>query len=159
MLNDVITWVADLGYWAWWSFGVVLIIAEIFAPTFFLLWLGVSAGIVGFIMLVFPSITWEYQWGLFAIFSVLSLMAARTFLQRRPGVEDNFKLNQRGAQYIGRNFTLSEAIINGRGKIHVDDTQWTVSGPDMNVGEKIVVTGANGTLLIVEAVASQSNKE
>jgi membrane protein implicated in regulation of membrane protease activity len=150
MLNEAIEWVADLGYWAWWSFAILLVILEIFAPTFFLLWLGVSAGVVGFAVLFFPSLTWEYQWGLFAIFSIVSLLFARTFLRRNPGVEDNFKLNQRGAQYVGRTFTLVEAIENGRGKIHVDDSQWTVSGPDLEAGVNVTVIGHDGALLTVE---------
>lgn len=155
MLNDAITWVMDLGFWAWWILAVILIILEIFAPTFFMLWLGISAGIVGLLLLLIPSMTWEYQWGLFAIFSVASLVGARFFFNKKPGVEDNFTLNQRGAQYVGRNFTLTEAIENGRGKIHVDDTQWSVSGPDLPEGEKVKVTGTDGTLLVVEAAASE----
>ncbi|MBL4740220.1 MAG: NfeD family protein [Sneathiella sp.] len=151
MLNEAIAWVADLSYWAWWSFGVILVILEVFAPTFVLLWLGISAIVVGFIVLMFPTMTWEYQWGVFAVFSVLSIVAARLFLKRRPGVEDNFKLNQRGAQYVGRSFMLSEAIVNNRGKIHVDDTQWSVSGDDMKKGSQVTVTGTDGILLIVEA--------
>ncbi|MEH6401885.1 MAG: NfeD family protein [Sneathiella sp.] len=151
MLNEAIAWVADLGYWAWWSFGVVLVILEIFAPTFVLLWLGAAAIVVGFAVLLFPSMTWEYQWALFAIFSILSIIAARFFLKSRPGVEDNFKLNKRGAQYVGRSFVLSEAIENNRGKIHVDDTQWSVSGSDMEQGSQVTVTGTDGTLLVVEA--------
>ena len=155
MLNEAIAWVADLSYWAWWSFGVILVILEVFAPTFVLLWLGISAILVGFFVLIFPSITWEYQWGLFAIFAVLSIFAAKFFLKKRPGVEDNFKLNQRGAQYVGRNFILSEAIVNNRGKIHVDDTQWSVSGDDMEKGDKVTVTGTDGILLVVEAKTTE----
>lgn len=150
MLNEAIIWVADLGYWAWWTFGVIFVILEIFAPTFVLLWLGVSAIIVGFVVLLLPSMTWEYQWGLFAIFSVVSIVVARIFLVKNPGVEDNFKLNQRGAQYVGRSFTLTDAIVNGRGKIHVDDTQWAVSGPDLKRGSNVTVTSSDANLLIVE---------
>lgn len=150
MLNEAITWVADLGYWAWWTFGVIFVILEIFAPTFVLLWLGISAIVVGFLVLLIPSMTWEYQWALFAIFSVVSIVVARIFLVKNPGVEDNFKLNQRGAQYIGRNFTLAEAIVDGRGKIHVDDTQWAVSGPDLKKGAHVTVTASDANLLIVE---------
>ncbi|OUR78562.1 hypothetical protein A9Q83_06700 [Alphaproteobacteria bacterium 46_93_T64] len=152
MLNETITWIADLGHWAWWILGVALVILEIFAPTFFMLWLGISAGVVGLVVLIIPSMTWEYQWGLFAIFSVISLLVGRTILKKNPGVEDNFKLNQRGAQYVGRRFTLTEAIENGRGKIHVDDTQWTVSGPAVESGKTVKVVGTDGTLLVVEAV-------
>lgn len=150
MLNEAITWVADLGYWAWWTFGIIFVILEIFAPTFVLLWLGVSAIVVGFLVLLIPSMTWEYQWVLFAVFSVISIVAARIFLIKNPGVEDNFTLNQRGAQYIGRSFTLTEAITNGRGKIHVDDTQWSVSGPDLKKGINVTVTDTEANLLIVE---------
>ncbi len=150
-LNDIINWIAGLGYWAWWAFGIVLIIIEIFAPTFVFLWLGISAIIVGFLALLLPSISWEYQWGLFAIFSIVSIVVTRVFLTRNPGVEDNLTLNQRGAQYIGRHFNLSEAIVNGRGKIHVDDTQWVVEGPDLSEGDSVTVTGTDGSLLVVKA--------
>lgn len=150
-LNDIINGIAGLGYWAWWAFGIVLIIIEIFAPTFVFLWLGISAIIVGFLALLLPSISWEYQWGLFAIFSIVSIVVTRVFLTRNPGVEDNLTLNQRGAQYIGRHFNLSEAIVNGRGKIHVDDTQWVVEGPDLSEGDSVTVTGTDGSLLVVKA--------
>ncbi|WP_169570161.1 NfeD family protein [Sneathiella limimaris] len=152
MFNEIVSWIADLGHWAWWTVAVIFVILEIFAPTFFLLWLGISAGIVGLITLIFPSMTWEYQWTFFAIFSVVSLVVARNFFKKNSGTEDNFKLNQRGAQYVGRQFKLMEAIENGRGKIHVDDSQWTVSGPDLPEGTVVRVTGNDGTLLIVEAI-------
>ncbi len=149
-MEELITWFQDHGHWAWWSFAVILVILEIFAPTFFMLWLGISAGVVGFAVLLFPGIGWEYQWALFAVLSVVSLVLARNFLKRNPGVEDNQLLNQRGAQYVGRVFTLTEAIENGRGKIHVDDTMWGVSGPDLATGKKVKVTGTDGVLLVVE---------
>ncbi len=93
---------------------------------------------------------WEYEWILFAVIAIASIVLSRLFLKKHPGVEDNTKLNQRGAQYIGRQFTLTEAIRNGRGKIHVDDTQWSVEGPDTDLNEVVRVTGVDGTLLIVE---------
>ena len=82
--------------------------------------------------------------------AIISIIISRRFFINNPGVEDNPTLNQRGAQYIGRQFTLTEAIRNGRGKIHVDDTQWSVEGPEMEAGEAVRVTGVDGTLLIVE---------
>ncbi|WP_169543067.1 NfeD family protein [Sneathiella aquimaris] len=149
--NAAIQWVADLEYWAWWTFAIFLVIIEIFAPSFVFLWLGLSAAVVGLLVLLLPSLSWEYQWAAFAVFSVISIVVTRLFLSKNPGVEDNLKLNQRGAQYVGRSFTLSEAIVNGRGKIHVDDSQWAISGPDMSEGSTVTVTGTDGTLLIVEA--------
>jgi hypothetical protein len=37
---------------------------------------------------------------------------------------DQPKLNRRGEQYVGRTFTLEEPIVNGHGKIRVDDSTW-----------------------------------
>ena len=35
-------------HWTWWIIAVVLIILEVSAPGTFFLWMGVSAGVVGF---------------------------------------------------------------------------------------------------------------
>lgn len=152
MLEQIITWLGSLEFWSWWILGLVLIILEVFAPSTIFLWLGISAGVVGFIVWIVPDMRWEYQWILFAIIAIGSIAVSRMFLKKHPGVEDNITLNQRGVQYVGRHFTLTEPIRNGRGKIHVDDTQWGVEGPDVDAGQVIKVTGVDGTLLIVEPV-------
>lgn len=61
-------------------------------------------------------------------------------------------LNRRGQQYVGRVFTLSEAIVNGVGKIKVDDTLWKVKGKDTEVGKRVRVTEVDGVVLLVESV-------
>ncbi|MFC4272847.1 NfeD family protein [Sneathiella chungangensis] len=153
MMETIIAWLAGLEFWSWWILGLVLIILEVFAPSTIFLWLGISAGVVGVVAWVVPDMRWEYQWIIFAGISVGSIVLSRLFLRKHPGVEDNITLNQRGVQYIGRQFTLTDAIQNGRGKIHVDDTQWAVEGPDLDAGAVVRVTGVDGTLLIVEPVA------
>ena len=159
MLEPVIIWFANLEFWSWWILGLVLIILEIFAPSTIFLWLGVSAGLVGFIAWAFPDMRWEYQWILFAVTAIGSIVLSRLFLKKHPGVEDNITLNQRGVQYIGRQFTLTDAIKNGRGKIHVDDTQWAVEGPDLAAGSVVHVTGVDGTLLIVAPITENKEEE
>tara|TARA_R110002094_G_scaffold118770_2_gene114045 strand:- start:58 stop:516 length:459 start_codon:yes stop_codon:yes gene_type:complete len=149
-MDILVNWLSSLEFWSWWILGLFLIILEIFAPGTFFLWLGIAAGIVGLIALVFPSLPWEYEWILFAVIAILSILVLRRFLKRHPGVESGKKLNQRGAQYIGRTFVLTEAMQNGRGKIHVDDTQWVVEGVDLEAGAKVIVTGVSGNRLTVE---------
>ncbi|WP_339631297.1 NfeD family protein [uncultured Sneathiella sp.] len=155
MIDPIITWLASLDFWSWWILGLALVILEVFAPSTFFLWLGIAAGIVGIVAWIFPGMAWEYEWILFAVIAIASIVLSRLFLKKHPGVEDNTKLNQRGAQYIGRQFTLTEAIRNGRGKIHVDDTQWTVEGPDTDLNQVVRVTGVDGTLLIVEPATKE----
>ena len=124
MLEPILTWIATLDFWSWWILGLLLVILEVFAPSTVFLWLGISAGLVGVVAWLFPEMRWEYEWILFAVIAIFSIVISRRFFVKNPGVEDNPTLNQRGAQYIGRRFTLTEAIRNGRGKIHVDDSQW-----------------------------------
>jgi membrane protein implicated in regulation of membrane protease activity len=90
---------------------------------------------------------------LFAAAVVLVLLdLAIDFWFARAAVSgsDQPQLNVRGAQYIGREATVAEAIVNGRGKIRVGDTLWLAEGPDCDTGTQVKVTGTRGTLLLVE---------
>lgn len=137
-------------FWHWWVAGIVLLGIEIFAPGFWFLWMAVAAGVVGAILYFLPDMIWEWQVLLFAVLSVSSMIGWRAYQRRNPTVSDQPNLNRRGAQYVGRVFTLDEAIVNGTGKIRVDDTTWKVSGDDQPLGAKVKVTGVDGTVLTVE---------
>jgi membrane protein implicated in regulation of membrane protease activity len=63
----------ELTYWHWWIVAIVLIVLEVFAPGAFFLWMGISAGIVGVVLLIAPDMGWEYQFMIFAIFSIVSI--------------------------------------------------------------------------------------
>lgn len=137
----------QMTYWHWWILAVVLIVAEIFAPGAFLLWLGVSAGVVGLLLLLIPTFGWEYQLLVFAVLAVSSILLWRGYLRRHPTTSDQPNLNRRGAQYVGRTFTLTEPVVNGYGKIHVDDSTWKIEGADCPAGTRIKVTGVDGVIL------------
>jgi membrane protein implicated in regulation of membrane protease activity len=138
-------------FWHWWIAAIVLLVIETFAPGAIFLWLGMAAGAVGLALLLLPSLAWEYQFLIFALATVLSAVGWRAYVKRRPAVSDRPALNRRGAQYVGRTFTLEEAIVNGHGKIRVDDSTWKVEGEDLPAGSLIRVTGVDGTVLKVEA--------
>jgi membrane protein implicated in regulation of membrane protease activity len=142
--------VEAIEFWHWWIAGIVLLGIEIFAPGFWFLWIAVAAGIVGAILFFLPDLSWQGQVLLFAILSVISLIGWRAYQRRYPTQSDEPNLNRRGAQYVGRVFTLDEAIVNGTGKIRVDDTTWKVAGDDRPLGAKVRVTGVSGTVLTVE---------
>ena len=142
----------SINYWHWFIAGVVLIVLEVFAPGAFFLWLGVSAGVVGLILVVFPDMGWESQFLIFALISVISIAAWRIRLQKYPTQSEDDNLNSRTKEYIGRVFPLSEPIENGYGKIHVDDSFWQVNGPDCAVDKKVKVISVDGMVLNVEPV-------
>jgi len=138
-------------FWHWWIAAIVLLVIETFAPGAIFLWLGMAAGSVGLVLLVLPGLAWEYQFLIFALGTVLSAVGWRAYVKRHPAVSDRPALNRRGAQYVGRTFTLEEAIVNGHGKIRVDDSTWKIEGEDLPAGSRIRVTGIDGTVLKVEA--------
>jgi len=142
-------WVQTVSYWHWLVLGVVLVILEIFSPGVFFLWLGVAAGLVGLLLIVWPTLEWPYQWLLFSLFSLLSVLASRRYLKRHPIATDEPTLNRRGEQYVGRRFTLSVPIVNGSGRIRVDDSTWKITGPDCPAGARVQVTAVNGVVLEV----------
>ncbi|PUB82794.1 MAG: hypothetical protein DBP02_14155 [gamma proteobacterium symbiont of Ctena orbiculata] len=145
-------WFTQLDYWHWLILAVVLMILEIFSPGAFLLWLGLAAGTVGLLLLLIPDITWQIQILLFALLSVTIIVLVRAFLQRRPIETDQPHLNRRGEQYLDRTFTLQEPIVNGEGKIHVDDTTWKITGEDCPAGTRIRISGVQGVVLQVSPV-------
>lgn len=142
----------QMNHWHWWVFAVVLLILEVFAPGAFFMWMGAAAGVVGLLVLVF-SIGWKLQWLVFAVVSVASILAWRAHLKKHPTQTEQPRLNRRGEQYIGRHFTLSEPIVNGLGKIRVDDSTWKIEGADCEAGSRVVVTGVDGVILKVERPA------
>ena len=139
-----------LTYWHWWILALALLVLEVFAPGAVFLWMGVGAGIVGVILLLAPDLGWEYQLMIFAIFSVVSIAAWRTIIRKHPTETDKPSLNRRAEQYVGRVFTLSEPIVNGTGKIRVDDSSWKVSGEDCEANTRVKVVSVDGTILKVE---------
>lgn len=144
-------WFENVVFWHWWILAGLLLILELTAPAFFFLWLGIAAAAVGLIMLVFPSIGIETQLVLFAIASIVAVVAWRKYRESRPLTTDQPNLNRRGHQYIGRMFSLTEPIDNGVGKVVVDDSTWRVKGPDLPAGTHVKVTGVEGTIFTVEA--------
>ena len=58
-------------YWYWMVLGLILIVAEIFIPSFTILWFGIGAMLVGMTMLV-VDISFTIQVLLWTLFSITS---------------------------------------------------------------------------------------
>jgi len=151
MLHDA---VVNLGPWSWWILGLVLLVAELLVPGVFLIWIGAAAIVVGAFSLALWNTAlwgWHIQLLLFAVLSVVFAILGRRLYAGRGQTSDEPLLNRRGESLVGRLATLHEPISNGRGRIHLDDTWWTVIGPDLPSGTRVKVTSATGRDLTVEA--------
>ncbi len=142
----------EIVFWYWWVFAVFMLGVEILAPGFFFLWLSISGFVVGGLLFLFPAMILEVQLLIFGLLSIISVVLWRQYGIKKPTETDHPLLNKRGAQYIGRTFSLIEPIENGRGKIKADDSIWTVLGEDCPLDSKVKVVKVNGVLFEVERV-------
>lgn len=143
----------DLAFWHWWIFGVALLILEMLVPGTFFLWMGVAAVLVGLAVLAVPDLVWQYQWIGFAILSVSAIVIWRLYAGKLPVESDQPNLNRRAAQYVGRRITLSNPIVDGRGRAKVDDTTWMLETDegDLAAGSHVVVVEGRDSVLIVKS--------
>ena len=139
-----------LGPWNWIIAAAILLALELAAPGAFMMWLGLAAGLVGVIALLF-GVPWQVQCVLFAVFALASIPLWRRFARQVEPDSTSPMLNRRTEALVGRVFTLDKPIVDGVGTVRIDDTTWRVmSGIDCPAGGRVRVTRADGANLIVE---------
>lgn len=145
----------NISYWPWFGLAITLVIIELVISTnFFLIWLGIAACLTGLAKWLVPWLLWQHQVSLFSVISILSIAFWRYYLKKQLLYKTTITLNQKSQQLIGQNYILVEPILNGRGKIKIGDTVWSVKGPDLEKGSTVQVVGMEGTVLKVKPVAS-----
>jgi membrane protein implicated in regulation of membrane protease activity len=138
-------------HWTWLTLGILLAAAEIVAPGFFLIWVGLAAIATGVIAWIVP-LSVPLQLGIFGVLSFVALYGARRWLKTNPITSNDPLLNQRGHRLVGEVLTVTKAIEDGRGRAKVGDGEWPVRGPDVAEGARVRVVSADGGVLVVEAV-------
>ena len=134
--------------WHWLIAAAVFFVLELVAPGAFMLWLGLSAMLVGIISF-FVAWPWQYQLVAFAVFALASIPLWRRFAGRVERAVDQPFLNRRADAFVGREFTLEKPIVDGSGTVRIDDTIWRVAGPDAPAGSRVRVVRADGASLTV----------
>ena len=138
--------------YAWWLLALVLIGAEMILPGYFLLWIGIAAGVMGAITLLAPTLPMIAQTLVFALLAIVTCTIYWRYI--RPLAEqrnDQPLLNRRGEKLVGQRFVVIEPIVNGRGKVRVGDGTWLAEGPDLVAGSEVEVVAVSGTTLRVKA--------
>ncbi len=147
-------------HWTWWGFGALLVVLEVVVSGTFLLWMGISAGVIGVIVYFSQTyfgqnVAWEIQFTLFAVFSLASIFLSRKYLQSTA--DEQSTLSARGKGYIGMVVIVEESIVNGVGKVRVEDTVWRVQGDhiadgEVAAGERVRITDIKGATFEVEKI-------
>ena len=134
--------------WLWAAAGLVLAIAEMLVPGYFLIWLAAAA-------LATALLTGALGLGLeagavtFAVLALAAVAAGRTVMGRRGGAAGDHSLNNRAAQVVGQAVVVTQAISAGQGRVRLGDSEWLARGSDAPVGTSMRVTALEGTVLVV----------
>ena len=139
--------------WLWAIGGVLLLIAEVIAPGFFLVFLGAAALATGLFTVLFDLGT-AAQLGLFATYSFLFVLVFKRWYGEPAGTNADPMLNDRAARLIGRSATVVEAVDEHGGRVHLGDSDWSARGGPAAPGERVRITSVEGNCLIVERGAS-----
>jgi membrane protein implicated in regulation of membrane protease activity len=139
----------DLGPWAWFVLGGLLLLAEIAAPGAFLLWLGIAALVTGVLAYVI-DLNWQMEVLIFAALAVIAVLVGRRVAPAPGKASDRPFLNRRAEGFIGRVFVLDEPILAGVGRVRIDDSVWRIEGPDTAAGQAVKVVAVDGATLRVE---------
>ncbi len=142
----------EVEFWYWLIFGVVFVVLEVFVPGAILMWFGFGAIVTGILLWVFPALGIGWQILCFALVSGVSVLAWRksSFFRDESTPSDEPELNNRLNMHIGKEYALTEAIINGRGSIRVGDSAWKVTGADLPSGTRVRIVGLDGVIFKVE---------
>jgi membrane protein implicated in regulation of membrane protease activity len=139
--------------WLWLIGGVVLLIAEVIAPGFFLVFIGAAAMATGVFALLFDLGT-SSQLALFALYAVLALMIGRRFYANANADSSDPLLNDRSGQLVGKVVTVVTAIDHQGGRVRVGDSEWNARGGPAAPGDRVRITGIDGNCLKVETERS-----
>lgn len=112
-------------------------------------WAGVALILAGAWQLTRASDAWLRYALAGLVLIVLDILIDFVWARRALAQTDLPELNVRGAQLVGRIFTLAEPIEGGLGKIRCDDTLWQVEGPDLPAGSAVRVLAAKGMRLTI----------
>ena len=135
--------------WLWAIGGVVLLIAELLAPGFFLLFIGAAAIATGVFTLLF-DLGLAPQLVLFAVYAALAVMLGRRFYAQPDTPDQMLGLNDPGTRMIGRNLVVVDPVDEHGGRVRVGDGEWSARGGPAAVGDRVTVVSVDGNCLIVE---------
>jgi len=135
--------------WVWAIGGVVLLIAEIIAPGFFLVFVGAAAIATGVFTLLFDLGT-APQLALFAIYAALAVMIGKRWYAEPHDGDQRHPINEPAKRLVGKTVTAVTEVDDHGGRVRVGDGEWNARGGPAAVGDRLTVTGVEGNCLIVE---------
>ena len=144
--------------WMWAIGGLVLLIAEIVAPGFFLVFLGVAAIATGLFTLLF-DLSLAPQLVLFVIYTALAVMIGKRWYAEPDHADQSIRLNDPSERMVGKSVTVVDPVDDHGGLVRVGDGEWSARGGPAAAGARVRVIAVDGNCLLVENVALLSETQ
>jgi len=143
----------QLEWWAWIVGGIGLILAELVIPSFFVVWFGLGALLVGLLALLIPGLSLTAQ---LAIWTAASLaMVMLWFKVFKPGFHKT-RIGTAAGEAIGEIGLLVSAVAPfERGKVRfqrlvLGSEEWVcMADAPIAAGERVKVIAVEGSFLTV----------
>jgi membrane protein implicated in regulation of membrane protease activity len=135
--------------WLWAIGGLVLLIAEMIAPGFFLIFIGAAAILTGYATLAF-GLALPVQLLVFVIAAAIAVVIGKRRYEEPPNVDLDTRLNNPGRRLEGKLATVIGAVDEQGGRVRLGDSEWTARGGPAQPGERVKIVSVDGNCLIVE---------
>ena len=136
--------------WLWLIGGVVLLIAEVIAPGFFLIFIGAAAIATGLLTLGL-GLAVALQLAVFAVLAFLAVrIIGRRFYASRYDYTADPLLNDRAARLLGKVVVVVQPIDSNGGRVRVGDSEWSARGGPAAAGDRVRIVDIEGNCLQVE---------
>ena len=136
-------------HWVWVTIGLVLAILEMLVPGVYLIWLAVAALATGLLTFML-DLSLPMQVIDFVFLALIAAFSAKRFLRDRPIESADPMMNRRLDRMVGQTGTVTVALEHGSGRVHVGDSDWMATGPDIAEGTRVRIIGSEGGTLRVE---------
>lgn len=144
--------------WLWAIGGLLLLILEIVAPGFFLVFLGAAAIATGLFTLLF-DLGIAPQLALFVIYTALAVLIGKRWYGE-PDLPAELKgLNNPSQRLVGRSATVVDPVDDHGGRVRLGDSEWTARGGPAAAGDKVEILGVDGNVLMVGTPRRLANPE
>jgi membrane protein implicated in regulation of membrane protease activity len=136
--------------WLWLIGGVVLLIAEVIAPGFSLIFIG-AAGIATGMFSMILGLPLALQFATFAILALVSVrIGGRRFYASRYDYSADPLLNDRAARLLGKLVVVVQEVGSDGGRVRVGDSEWSARGGPALPGDRVRIVDIEGNCLKVE---------
>ncbi len=134
--------------WLWGIGGIALLILEIVAPGFFLVFLGAAAIATGLFTLMF-DLGIAPQLVLFVIYTALAVLIGKRWYGE-PDTPTLFGgLNDPAKRLIGRTATVVDPVDEHGGRVKLGDSEWSARGGPAATGDRVEIVSVDGNCLLV----------